>query len=58
MLTDAIAKNVVPKTDIPPYAARQLLRVVGTRFVEVWGPVEGANERTFSRYRGCSTTRR
>jgi putative membrane-bound dehydrogenase-like protein len=53
MLTDAIAKNVVPKTDIPPYAARQLLRVVGTRFVEVWGPVEGANnERTFSRYRG------
>ena len=43
MLTDAIAKNVVPKTDIPPYAARQLLRVVGTRFVEVWGPVEGAN---------------
>jgi putative heme-binding domain-containing protein len=53
MLTDAIAKSVVPKTDIPPYAARQLLRVVGARFVDVWGPVEGAsNERTFSRYRG------
>ena len=45
MLTDAIARSVVPKTDIPPYAARQLLRVVGTRFVEVWGPVEGREQR-------------
>jgi putative membrane-bound dehydrogenase-like protein len=54
MLTDALAKHVVPKSDIPAYASRQLLRVVGTRFVEVWGPVEGiANaEKAYSRYRG------
>ena len=54
MLTDALARGSIPKSDIPAYASRQLLRVVGTRFVEVWGPVEGVanNEKTFSRYRG------
>jgi putative membrane-bound dehydrogenase-like protein len=54
MLTDALAKNVVPKRDIPAFASRQLLRVVGTRFVEVWGPVEGiaGAEKAYSRYRG------
>lgn len=54
MLTEALAKAVVPKQDIPAYASRQLLRVVGTRFVEVWGPVEGVttDEKAFSRYRG------
>jgi putative heme-binding domain-containing protein len=30
----------VPKKDIPAYTARQLLRVVGSGFIEVWGPIE------------------
>ena len=30
----------MPKRDVPPYVARQLLRVVGSGFVEVWGPIE------------------
>ena len=54
LLTDALAKKVVRREDIPAYASRQLLRVVGTRFVEVWGPVEGVtnDEKAYSRYRG------
>jgi putative heme-binding domain-containing protein len=39
---------------VPPYAARQLRRVVGTPFTDVWGPVEqvAGEERAFARYRG------
>jgi putative membrane-bound dehydrogenase-like protein len=53
LLTDALAKNIIPKSDVPPYASRQLLRVVGTRFVEVWGPVErnAVEEKAVARYR-------
>jgi putative heme-binding domain-containing protein len=53
LLTDALANGVVPRSDIPPHASRQLLRVVGTRFVEVWGPVErsAAEEKAYARYR-------
>ncbi|MGB2717713.1 MAG: PVC-type heme-binding CxxCH protein [Vicinamibacterales bacterium] len=54
MLTDALAQHVIPRTDVPAYAARQLRRVVGTPFTEVWGPVEqvSSEERAFARYRG------
>ena len=57
LLTDALAKNVVPKGDVPPHVARQLLRVVGTGFVEVWGPVEQstAEKRSYARYRSLLT---
>ena len=45
MLTDAIASGAIAKRDVSPYAARQLRRVVGPRFAEVWGPLEdGAGE--------------
>ena len=37
MLTRALRTNVIPKSDVPVYAARQLLRVVGSGFLEVWG---------------------
>lgn len=37
MLTNALRNNVIPKSDVPVYAARQLLRVVGSGFLEVWG---------------------
>jgi len=53
MLTEAIAKGVVPRSDVPASLPRQLLRVVGTPFLEVWGPVErsATDERAYARYR-------
>lgn len=38
-LTRALRRRSIPKTDIPVYAARQLHRVVGSGFLEVWGPI-------------------
>jgi putative membrane-bound dehydrogenase-like protein len=54
LLTDALAKKVVPRTDVPAHIARQLLRVVGVPFTEVWGPIERSvtEERAYARYRG------
>ena len=54
MLTEALATNVISKSEVPPHVARQLRRVVGVRFAEVWGPVEqsATEERAFARYRG------
>lgn len=40
MLTDALKEDRVPRTDIPAYIARQLRRVVGNGFVEIWGPID------------------
>lgn len=40
MLTTAIKNNDIPKTDIPVHIARQLRRVVGSGFVETWGPID------------------
>jgi putative membrane-bound dehydrogenase-like protein len=37
MLTNALRNEVIPRSDVPVYAARQLLRVVGSGFLEVWG---------------------
>ena len=37
MLTHALRTKVIPKSDVPVYTARQLLRVVGSGFLEVWG---------------------
>jgi len=57
LLTEALAKRVVPRSDVPAYLARQLLRVVGTGFIEVWGPVErsATEEKAYARYRGLLT---
>jgi putative membrane-bound dehydrogenase-like protein len=54
MLTEALAANTIAKRDIPPYVARQLRRVVGVRFAEVWGPLEPntTEDRAYARYRG------
>jgi putative membrane-bound dehydrogenase-like protein len=53
MLTDALASGVVPRRDVPTHLARQLRRLVGVRFAEVWGPVDAntAADRTIARYR-------
>ena len=58
LLTEALKRETIPKTDIPAYAARQLRRVVGNGFVEVWGPidqVEGNKEASYQRYQTLLT---
>ena len=35
----ALKADVIPKTDVTAFAARQLQRVVGPAFVDYWGPV-------------------
>lgn len=54
MLTDAIAAGSVPRADVPAHVARQLRRIVGPKFADVWGPEEpaAAEEKAFARYRG------
>ncbi|MFO0942242.1 MAG: PVC-type heme-binding CxxCH protein [Pirellulales bacterium] len=39
-LTNALRENKIPKRDIPAHVARLLRRVVGNRFVDVWGPID------------------
>ena len=53
LLTEALATDIVPKRDVPLHVARQLRRVVGNRFGEVWGPVEqsATEEKAYARYR-------
>jgi putative heme-binding domain-containing protein len=38
-LVDSIKANRIPKSDVSAFAARQLYRVIGTSFVEFWGPI-------------------
>ncbi|TDB68218.1 PVC-type heme-binding CxxCH protein [Arundinibacter roseus] len=40
LLTKALAGKTIAKKDVPPYVANQLRRVVGSGFVEVWGPID------------------
>lgn len=56
-LTQAIAKNAIPKHDVPAFVARQLRRVVGSGFVEVWGPIDhvAMDEAAYARYRNLLT---
>ena len=58
MLTKAIQRGIIPKQDIPAYVARLLRRVVGTQFVDVWGPLDEptANQKSlFAKYRALLT---
>ncbi|MCB1098906.1 MAG: PmoA family protein [Verrucomicrobiae bacterium] len=57
-LTKAIKSGAVPKTEVPAYVARQLRRVVGNGFVEVWGPIDAINadkEAAYKKYRELLT---
>lgn len=56
-LTQALKSQSIPKRDVPPYAARQLLRVVGSGFIEVWGPIEQepSLEKSYSKYQRMIT---
>lgn len=40
MLARAIREQTIPRADVPVYVARQLRRVVGSGFVEIWGPID------------------
>ncbi|MGI9220704.1 MAG: PVC-type heme-binding CxxCH protein [Woeseiaceae bacterium] len=42
-LMHAIDAGTVPRADIPSYVARLMVRVVGNRFLDMWGPVEGVS---------------
>lgn len=48
-LTDALKDGRIKKAEVPAYVARQLRRVVGNGFVEVWGPIDPlANDKSAS----------
>ncbi len=53
LLTEALKNNEIDKKEIPAYVARQLRRVVGNGFVEVWGPIDqlsGQKEAAYAKY--------
>lgn len=53
ILTEALKSGDVPKRDVPVDVARQLQRVVGVGFVDVWGPIGNeltANEIAHAKY--------
>ncbi|MGI9242251.1 MAG: PVC-type heme-binding CxxCH protein [Verrucomicrobiales bacterium] len=53
-LAQAIKSESIPRSDIPAYIPRQLRRVVGSGFVEIWGPIDelpAAKAASFKRYR-------
>ncbi len=56
-LTQALKKQAIPRSDIPAYTARQLLRVVGSGFIEYWGPIEQEQslEKAYIKYRNILT---
>ena len=58
MLTRALEEGEIPRRDVPVDVARQLQRVVGVGFVDVWGPIgdELTDEETaYARYRELLT---
>ena len=58
MLTEAIKSEAIPRSAISPYVARQMRRVVGSGFVEIWGPIDqlpGDKDVLEARYRELVT---
>lgn len=54
----AIKSERVPRADIPAYIARQLRRVAGSGFVEIWGPIDELSsdlDAAFTKYRALFT---
>jgi putative heme-binding domain-containing protein len=59
MLTQALKDNKIPKRDVPVFVARQLRRVVGSGFVETWGPIDelpAKQNAAYDKYRRLLTT--
>lgn len=60
ILVEAISEESIPRSDIPAYVARQLRRVMGNGFVEIWGPIDDISEDTevmYAKYRTLLTDR-
>lgn len=55
MLTQALKNEVIPKSEVPAYVARQLRRVVGSGFVEVWGPIDEVGSDIAADYKKYTT---
>lgn len=58
LLAQAIKSKKIPRADIPAYIPRQLHRVVGSGFLEIWGPVDElpeAKAQAFEKYRKLLT---
>ena len=57
MLAREIREKRIPKNEISPSIARQLLRVVGSGFIEIWGPVETVpnDAAAYEKYRNMLT---
>lgn len=58
LLAQAIKSENIPRTDIPAYIPRQLHRVVGSGFLEIWGPVDElpeAKAKALEKYRKLLT---
>jgi len=53
MLVNEIKENRIPKREISPSMARQLLRVVGSGFIEIWGAIESVakDEAAYQKYK-------
>lgn len=58
MLAGEIQKETISKQDIPVYVARQMRRVVGNGFVEIWGPIDDMStdkSQAYRKYRALLT---
>jgi putative membrane-bound dehydrogenase-like protein len=55
ILVECIKNEWVPKDLIPAYVARQLRRVVGSGFVEVWGPIDDISDGMKEQYKRYET---
>lgn len=57
-LVEAIQEEIIPRSDIPIYVARQLRRVMGNGFVEIWGPIDDISadvEADYAKYKALLT---
>ena len=58
MVIWGLKDGIIQKRDIPAYVARQLRRVAGNGFVEIWGPIDqlsGDKEATYKKYQTLLT---
>ena len=61
ILTEAITEGLITKSEIPAHIARQLRRVMGNGFVEVWGPIDDISadvESSYKRYKKLLTDKK
>lgn len=57
LLADAIKNKSIAKNQVPATVARQLRRVVGSGFVEIWGPIDDkpADSKEYAKYKKLAT---